>query len=744
MYGGPFAVEDAGGGSEKRMAKGSESLCLEGVGGLPFIVSEVPRQPLIIKEGEYFLYTCENGDMANGNRAGLGLYYRDTRYLSTNETRIEGMQPLFLSSSNDRGYMANIHLSNPDILTDDGVTIPQDVVNIRRSRLIWEGLIERVYVRNYHTAPVHISLSFSLISDFADIFEVRGMRRERKGRVHRPRVENDTVFLSYTGTDRMRRTTRIIFSRTPDELRRGRAGVEATFSFLLESNEVEFIDLYVTPLEEGEEKSPPKFGEARTSLRLSYEEWARPATAVVTDNAVFNLMIHRSMRDLRALHTRTRYGDIIVGGVPWYSSPFGRDALITCYEVLMLKPELARDSLLFLAAFQGNEVNDWRDEEPGKIIHEIRQGEMARMGEIPHSPYYGTVDATPLFLILVSEYLKWTNDMDIFPQLEENIEAALRWIDDFGDLDGDGLVEYSRRSPMGLSNQFWKDSGDSILLPGGRLPCSPIATVETQGYVYYAKRRMGELFLSRGEEERGRELLAEAEELRRKVEELFWDEELGFYVIALDGEKNPVRVISSNGGQLLFTGLPSPERAKRVIERLTGNEMFSGWGIRTLSEKEHYYNPLSYHNGSIWPHDNALILRGIQRYGGYESCLKIIEGLFRASMRMDYLRLPELFCGFRRTRFDDPVPYPVACSPQAWSSGSIFLIVQSMLGLAPDAPRGVLYINNPYLPPWLEQVGLRGMRVGDTRLGLLFRREGDSIVFSVTEKEGDIRVVMEK
>ena len=727
-----------------KMARATEALCLEGEGGLPFIVSEVPRQSLIIKEGEYFLFTYENGDMAHGNRAGLGLYYRDTRFLSTLETRIEGMQPLFLSSSVERGYMANIHLSNPDIMVGENWSIPQDVISIRRSRLIKDGFLERIYVRNYHTAPVQVRLSLSLASDYADIFEVRGMRRPRRGRVHRPRVQEREAVLSYTGTDRLRRYTRIVFSREPDEVRGGRASVEVIFAFLLASDEVDFIDLHIIPMEEGEDKHPVKFLEARTALRRSYEEWVMDTASIETDNNVFNLIVHRSIRDLRALHTRTRYGDIVVGGVPWYSAPFGRDALISCYQTLMIKPELARDSLFFLAAFQGSEVDDWRDEEPGKILHEIRQGEMARMNEIPHTPYYGSVDSTPLFLILVSEYLKWTGDLETFRKLEDNVAAALQWIDEYGDHEGDGLVEYSSRSSMGLSNQYWKDSGDSILLPGGRLPCMPVATVETQGYVYYAKRRMGELYLDLGEEEKGNRLLAEAEEVRRKVEELFWDEELGTYVLALDGEKQPVRVVSSNAGQLLFTGLPSPERAERVVQRLMESDMFSGWGIRTLSEKEHYYNPMSYHNGSIWPHDNALILRGMKRYGKVEACIKLVEGLSRACMRMENLRLPELFCGFRRTLYDEPVPYPVACSPQAWASGSVVLILQSMLGISPDARRGAVYVNKPCLPKWLEKVQLRNLRVGNSRLGLLFRHEAGLTVFSVTDKEGDVRVVIEE
>ncbi|RJP28294.1 MAG: amylo-alpha-1,6-glucosidase [Actinobacteria bacterium] len=721
------------------------SLCLEGGGGLPFIVSEVPRQSLVLKEGECFLYTYENGEMAHGNRAGLGLYYRDTRYLSTMETRIEDVPLLLLSSSTERGYIAEIHLSNPDLVTRDGANIPQDTMSVRRSRLIHDGFIERCRVRNFHTAPVRIGLSIGLAADFADIFEVRGMRRERRGTVHRPARENDgTLLLSYTGRDRMRRITRIEFSRRPDELRMGRAGIEVVFFFLLDSYEEESIDLHVIPLEDGEDKPALRFEEVRDALRESYDAWLGSTTKITTDNAVFDLMIQHSMYDLRTLSTRTRYGEIVTGGVPWYSTPFGRDALITCLEALLFKPELARDSLLFLAAFQGREVNDWRDEEPGKIIHEIRQGEMARMNEIPHTPYYGTVDATPLFLVLMVDYLKWTGDLETFHRLRDNVDAALGWIDDYGDVDGDGLVEYSRRSSMGLSNQFWKDSGDSILLPGGRLPVMPVATVETQGYVYYAKRHLGEVFLSLGEEERGRKLLAEAENLQQRVEESFWDDELGFYVLALDGAKNPVRVVSSNGGQLLFTGLPSPQRAKRAIARLTDSAMFSGWGIRTLSESEYYYNPMSYHNGSIWPHDNALILKGIKLYEEHRAFIDIMEGIHMACMRTASLRLPELFCGFKRTDFNEPVPYPVACSPQAWASGSLFLLLQFMLGLSPESAQGVLHIDRPLLPPWLEKVELKGLRVGRSRLDLLFRREEGSTVFSVTNKEGGIRVVVEE
>jgi glycogen debranching enzyme len=728
-----------------RTERDESLLCLEESGGLPFIVSEVPKKSLILKEGECFVFTLENGDMPHGNRAGLGLYYRDTRYLSTLELKVEGMEPLYLTSSTERGYMANIHLSNPDIITDGGVRIPQDVVNIRRSRVIRDGLVERIHVRNYHTAPIFITLSLSFSSDFADIFEVRGMQRKKRGRVHVPRFSGNTLTLSYTGLDRMKRSTRITFNLKPAFVRRGKAGAEVNFTLLLNPYEKQILDITVVPLEEGEEKCPPPYPQCLLELRNSYQEWAEAGTSIRTDNDVFNIMLQRSVRDLRALYTTTRYGSIIVGGLPWYATPFGRDALITCYQLMIFRPDLARESLRFLSMFQGDRVDDWRDEEPGKIIHEIRQGEMTRTGEIPHSPYYGTVDATPLFLLLLTEYYKWTGDLSLFTELRDSVESALRWVDEYGDMDGDGFVEYSRRSSMGLLNQYWKDSGDSILLPGGKLPCPPIATVETQGYVYYAKRRLAEIYRQAGEEERAERLSRDAEKLRKKVEEHFWDDELDFYVLALDGEKRPVRVVSSNGGQLLFTGLPSPERARAVIRRLISRDMFSGWGIRTLSNKEDYYNPMSYHNGSIWPHDNALILKGIKRYGELEAFQAVVNGLTEASMHMENMRLPELFCGFKRKRFDEPVPYPVACSPQAWSSGCLFLFLQSALGLEPDAARGVLYVNRPFLPSLINRVELKKLRVGEAELDLLFQRtETGTTSFSVLRKKGDIRVVIEE
>ncbi len=712
--------------------------------GLPFVVTEVPRKTLTIKEGEYFLYTYEDGEMRAGNQAGLGLYYRDTRYLSVWETRIEGCRPMLLTASADEDYLSYIHLCNPDIEEAGKVVVPQNSVNIRKTRLVQSGLRENIFIKNYHTRSVRFSLSIKLGADFSDIFEVRGMKRAGRGTLHNPQTRGNKLVFGYRGLDEMERSTLVEFTVKPHRMDLGRNQAELHYDLTLEPAEVQVLEFNVFPLEEGQDPVRGDFEVIRGELGASYAEWMDGCTTIRSDNQIFNLLLTQVMKDLRALHTRTQYGHVMVGGIPWYVAPFGRDALITGFQMLMVRPEVARDALRFLARFQSNEVNDWRDEQPGKILHEIRQGEMARCREVPHSPYYGTVDATPLFIILACEYLKWTNDMQLWRELEKNIMAALHWIDRYGDMDGDGFIEFIRRSPGGLSNQYWKDSWDSLRHWDGSIPEPPIATVETQAYVFYAKRRLGGLLQELGQVEEGAQLLRQSEQMRERFEAAFWDEDLDFYVLGLDGRKQPLRIISSNAGHALVTGLPSAERARKVIDRLLAPDMFSGWGIRTLSEDAGYFNPMSYHNGTIWPHDNAIILRGMKRYGETAGVLRVMNSLFEAATSMDYMRLPELFCGFSRARLDYPVIYPVACSPQAWSSAAIFLMVQTMLGISADAPKGVLYVNRPVLPEWLTRVEIRGMAVGDERIDLLFRREEEGTNFSVLRKGPGTRVVMEE
>jgi glycogen debranching enzyme len=486
------------------------------------------------------------------------------------------------------------------------------------------------------------------------------------------------------------------------------------------------------------------FDVAVHELRRSYEDWERACTQLVTDNEQFNELLDRSLRDLRALYTLTPDGGVLAAGIPWYVTIFGRDALIASHQILSINAAPAREALLMLAKHQGTEVDDWRDEEPGKILHEVRQGELARAGVVPHTPYYGSVDSTPWFLILLAQYFRWTGDVALADALLPNVEAALRWIDEHGDLDGDGFVEYRTRSARGIRNQGWKDSHDAIVHADGRLAEPPIALSEVQAYVYLAKLRIADVFLALGHDARARTLALEAEELRRRFNEVFWMEDERYFAAALDADKRQVRTVMSNPGHGLYCGIVDEDKAALLAKRLLAPDMFSGWGIRTMSKSAAAYNPMSYHNGSVWPHDNALIAAGLKRYGFARSTNRVATALFDAAIEADYLRLPELFCGFTRRTPNRPVSYPVACSPQAWAAGSPFLLLQAMLGISARAHENLLTVNKPHLPTWLNTVEVRNLSVGSSRISLVFRREGEITSFSLLNREGDVRVVMEE
>jgi glycogen debranching enzyme len=479
-------------------------------------------------------------------------------------------------------------------------------------------------------------------------------------------------------------------------------------------------------------------------LRRSYEDWERAGTKILTDNELFNQLLQRGLRDLRALYTDTGNGGILAAGIPWYVTVFGRDALITSHQLLTVTTRPAREALQVLGRLQGTEIDPWRDEEPGKILHEIRRGELAGAGWIPHTPYYGTFDATPLFIFLFAQYFRWTGDLEFARELLPKVEAALWWIDQYGDQDGDGFVEYSSRSPRGLANQGWKDSFDSVVHADGRLATGPIALVEVQGYVYMAKERMADVFTALGDHPRGQRLREEAQSLKRRFNQAFWMEDERYFAAALDGDKHQVRTIVSNPGHCLYADIVDPDKAEHVARRLLQPDMFSGWGIRTMSKSVVPYNPMSYHNGSVWPHDNALIAAGLKRYGYVKATNRVATAIFDAAIHADYMRLPELFCGFTRRTPHQPVAYPVACSPQAWAAGSPLLMLQAMLGISAQAGRNMLTVNKPHLPPWLNEVELRNLRVGDSSISLVFRREGEITAFSLLDRKGDIRVVMEE
>jgi glycogen debranching enzyme len=709
------------------------------------IVAELPSKVLAVKEGEAFVYSDTEGNLDDRSGFGLGMYYRDMRFLSHLRLRVSGRDPILLSSSAERAYMSFVDLTNPDLYDEDNqLLVPQQTLNIRRLRAVGRRIYERVRVKNYNAFPVRLDIQLAFGADFHDIFEVRGLSRPTRGHHDPPRAEGRTIEFAYLGEDQVRRATRIEFGTDPTRLEIRGDLVEADFGLHLAAHETKVVAITIEPRVGEEELPAHDFDTVVHELRRSYEDWERECTQIRTDNEVFNQLLTRGLRDLRALYTRLDGGGVIAAGIPWYVAAFGRDTLITSHQLLMLNIRPARESLLQLARLQGTKVDDWRDEEPGKILHEIRKGELAGSGYLPHTPYYGSVDSTPWFLILLAQYYRWTNDRAFVEELLPAAEAALQWIDEYGDSDGDGLVEYRTRSKRGLSNHGWKDSWDAVVHTDGNLAEPPIALVEVQGYVYMAKVRMADVYEALGDHERATRLRKEATLLRDRLDEAFWLEDEQYFAFALDGDKAPVRTVVSNPGHLLYCDAVEWERAEKVARRLFQPDMFSGWGIRTMSKTAKAYNPMSYHNGSVWPHDNALIAAGLKRYGFVNTTNRVATAMFDAAVHSDYMRLPELYCGFTRRTPTSPVDYPVACSPQAWAAGSPFLLLQAMLGLSAMAHQNLLTVNKPHLPRWLNYVELRNLRVGESTLTLVFRREGEMTGFSLVSREGDVRVVMEE
>jgi glycogen debranching enzyme len=483
--------------------------------------------------------------------------------------------------------------------------------------------------------------------------------------------------------------------------------------------------------------------QAAVRLEQAHRDWEAACARITTDNDMFDRFIDASIRDLHALMMPAADSALPAAGIPWYVAPFGRDSLLASCESLMINPEVARGTLLALAQLQAQRNESWRDAEPGKIPHELRVGELARTGHIPHTPYYGTVDATPLFLMTAGGYYRWTLDIETLARIRPALDAALAWISEWGDRDGDGFVEYERRSPAGLRNQGWKDSHDSVVHADGSLARGPIALVEAQGYVYEAKLRIAEVYDGFGEPDRADELRAEARLLRDAFNDAFWDPHEGFFVLALDGRKQQVRTVTSNPAHCLYAGIIDDDKAALVAERLMAADMFSGWGIRTVASSSRAYNPMSYHNGSVWPHDNAIAAAGLKRYGFHAATARIASALFEVASAAHDFRLPELFCGFHRDDSPAIVSYPVACIPQAWAAAAPFLLVQSMMGVSAHAPSNTLTVDRPMLPDWLESVELRGVRVARSRVTLSFRRSGPGTTgFSLLEQDGDVRVTM--
>jgi glycogen debranching enzyme len=731
------------GGEEFVLASESANRVL--VKGVVAVLDQRTERLYSIKEGDMFLFADAEGNLDAEEAIGAGLYYRDTRFLSDYMLTFDGRAPLLLSTSADRPYSSHIDLANQDLTAPDGtVTAVQGTINIRRTRVIKDRLYERIRVKNYNASPVSMRVELSFASDFADIFEVRGLKRSQRGKLALPKAGKRSAVLAYLGQDNVFRETRISFELEPDEVEVAGEKVIIRWHVELEPSQTRVIPLTVEPRIAGRQGPVETFDAAVHLLRRSYEDWERGCTRVWTDNQLYNSLLTRAMRDLRALRTPTEHGEILAAGIPWFVAPFGRDALMTCHQTLMINPDLTRTTLEVLAKYQAEEVDTWRDAEPGKILHEFRQGELANAHVIPHSPYYGSVDSTPLWLLLLGTYYRWTDDLGFCRELLPNVERALHWVDTYGDLDGDGFLEYQASSPRGLTNQGWKDSHDSVVHADGKIAQGPIALAEVQAYTYMAKLRIADIYQALGRKEKAAELRQQAAELKANFNERFWVESEQYFAEALDGEKRQVASVTSNPAHGLYCDIVDPERAHLMARRLLAPDMFSGWGIRTLSKASVAYNPMSYHNGSIWPHDNAFIGAGLKRYGHAKAANRLATALFDMAVTVDDMRLPELFCGFTRRSPQRPVAYPVACSPQAWASGAPFLLLQAMLGISATAPENTLLVKKPHLPPWLDTVELHNLRVGRSTISVVFRRQGETTGFSLLEKEGNLRVLMEE
>ena len=718
----------------------------------PDIPAEAAHDFLICKHDDIFVCSGRDGDIDNARGGGDGVYAQDTRFLSRLGVRLGGKLPVVMASSAASGFEAVIDSTNAtlegDVAREGNATVDQMILNIRRTRLVAGRVYETISVTNYAQERVATDLTIALAADFADVFEVRNVHpRSRRGTAFDPDVSQDSIRFRYRGQDAVDVSTHVVAVPTPARVTATPTEGELMWPVELAPGERMTVDLAITPSSAPSSASSAATSaldreHARSAVVEAHRSWRDGCARIATDNPSFDALMDSSYRDLRILMTPLGEGSFISAGVPWYVAPFGRDALITAYEILMIDPEPARQVLLLLAAHQSGVLDPDRDAEPGKILHEIRSGELARAGLIPHRPYYGTVDATPLFLVLAATYHRWTGDDETIDRLMPSLERALGWLERFGDADGDGYVEYEQHGRGGLANHGWKDSHDSIVHADGRPAEGPIALVEVQAYVYMAKLRMAGVYAALGSHDIADRLRKEADDLRIAFNADFWMPEEGTFCLGLDGAKRQIGSVTSNAGHALFAGIVDDDRAGSVVERLMARDMFSGWGIRTLSSSSPAYNPMSYHNGSVWPHDNALAVVGFKRYGYVREVERVAAGIIDSAGLTPERRPPELFCGFYRKPDVPPVWYPVACSPQAWSAAAPFVVLQALLGIASDAPSNALTIHSPHLPEYLTSVRVERLRLSGSSVDLAFNRTGVTTSFSLERRDGDVRVAL--
>ncbi len=701
-------------------------------------VSLVEERLLALKHGDMFGVFDQHGDIRPVPGGTQGLFSNDTRMLSEFELILAGQRPTLLSSTlRDDNATLICDLANPDL---PEIGLASNLIHVRRSRFLWNNVLhERISIRNFDVAARRFAVEVRFGADFADLFEVRGMHRTRHGEHEPADVSPLSVTLCYTGLDQVRRATRLRFTPAPSHVDEGRALFDVALP--PHGRVLMFVEIACN---QPEAERPP--AENFLSCMRVQRRWTRDssarAAAIETSNEVFNEAMRRAISDLTMLTTEKEDGPYPYAGIPWFSTCFGRDALITALHVLWMDPLIARGVLLYLAKNQATTADAASDAEPGKILHEVRRGEMAELGEVPFRRYYGSVDATPLFVLLAGAYLERTGDVGTLRTLWPSIRAALGWIEDTALRNPHGFVSYFRQTEEGLANQGWKDSFDSISHADGTLAEGPIALCEVQAYVYGARKAASLIARRLGLWRDAEEQEAKGDALRAAFEAQFWCEEIGSYVLALDGKGAPCRVRASNAGQVLLTGIASPERAARVAEGLVDSRFFNGWGVRTLALGEQRYNPMSYHNGSVWPHDNALIAMGLARYGLKAPAERIFAGLFDACLYMNLRRLPELFCGFARRRGSGPTFYPVACSPQAWAATALHASLGACLGLSFRPEECSVVFDRPQLPAFLQEVRLHHLRLGEASISVMLRRMGSEVAMNVLSRSGKIHAVL--
>ncbi len=719
-------------------------------------VKNEPRIPtLTLKDDDIFLVTDTLGNVPGclpGQESNtLGLFCRDTRFLSRLELQIEGQLPILLSSNARRGFAISALCANP-YLEEKG--IGAETIGIEREIAINGGLFEELTITNYLTSTVNFEISLSFDADFVDLFEVRGRERQERGKMLHLVTENGEtkelepieapkeIVVAYQGLDGAVMESRIQFSEhRPDYCK----GHTAVWQLQLESHQTTClgyrIQLFSDRRPISKVATPMTLVQAKASESMELDQWQQQVTTIRSDSNIFNRLIERAERDIYLLRQSFEDKKALSAGIPWFSTLFGRDSIIAAWQTLILDPQIAKDTLTILAQYQGKTNNDWREESPGKILHELRFGEMARCGEIPHTPYYGTVDATPLWLILYAEYYAWTGDRHTLGQLWENALAAMDWID--RNCKATGYLSYERISSGGLLNQGWKDSGDCIVDREGNLATGAITLCEVQGYVYSAKMRLSAIARLMQRLDLAERWYRDALELKSRFNKDFWLNDLDYCALALDGEGKPVNSITSNPGHCLAMDILQPEKATNVAERLCAPDMFNGWGIRTLSSSSPAYNPMGYHVGSVWPHDNSIIALGLRSLGLVEQTLEVAQGIFDMTLQQAYHRPPELFCGYERTPENSPVRYPVACSPQAWATGTLFQLLQVAINIVPDAASNCVRVIDPILPESINNLSLENLRVGSTVIDLEFERSGGTTACRVAKKRGNLKVVFE-